>query len=99
MVEIQEISPNQLDVYLKIPIFFTVSSIMQIELLQNGLGGILFKEEPVGNPYIKDYGSRSRHSVLKYMFFAAKIIITVRYVVMKLSEKHPYQEGYEKCLS
>ena len=28
---------------------------MQIELLQSGLGCILFREEPIENPYIKDY--------------------------------------------
>ena len=35
---------------------------------------------------------------LKYIFLAGKIIRTARYVVMKLSEKHPYQDIYEKGL-
>lgn len=55
MIGIQEISPDQLNAYAKVPISFTVSSILQIELLQNGLGGILLKEKPVENPYLKDY--------------------------------------------
>ena len=55
MMEIQEISPNQLDTYAKVPIYFTVSSILRIELLKNGLGGILLKGEPVGSPFVKDY--------------------------------------------
>jgi DDE family transposase len=36
---------------------------------------------------------------LKYIFLAGKIIRTARSVVMKLSEKYPYQEMYEKSLS
>jgi hypothetical protein len=36
---------------------------------------------------------------LKYVFLAGKIIRTTRRVVMKLSEKYPYQEVYEKSLS
>ena len=33
---------------------------------------------------------------LKYIFLAGKIIRTARIVVMKLSEKYPYREIYEK---
>jgi hypothetical protein len=36
---------------------------------------------------------------LKYIFLAGKNIKTARSVVMKLSEKYPYQEIYEKSLS
>jgi len=36
---------------------------------------------------------------LKYIFLAGKIIRTARSVVMKLSEKYPYREIYEKSLS
>jgi len=36
---------------------------------------------------------------LKYIFLAGKIIKTARSVVMKLSEKYPYHEIYEKSLS
>ena len=35
---------------------------------------------------------------LKYVFLAAKIIKTARYVIMKLSENYPYKGVYEKCL-
>jgi len=55
MIEIREISPDQLNVYAIVPISFTVTSILQIELLQNGLGGILLKEKPIEFPYLKDY--------------------------------------------
>ena len=36
---------------------------------------------------------------LKYVFLAAKIIRTVRYVVIKLSEKYSYRDVYKNCLS
>jgi hypothetical protein len=36
---------------------------------------------------------------LKHIFLAGKIIRTTRSVVMKLSEKYPYQEMYEQSLS
>jgi hypothetical protein len=43
-----------------------------------------------------------RHQIitfrLKYIFLAGKIIRTARSVVMKLSEKYPYQEIYKKSL-
>jgi GNAT superfamily N-acetyltransferase len=55
MVEIIEINSGQLDTYAKIPISFSVSSILRVELIQNGLGGILLHEEATKIPYIKDY--------------------------------------------
>ena len=36
---------------------------------------------------------------LNYVFLAAKIIRSVRYIVMKLPAKYPYQDVYEKCLA
>jgi len=36
---------------------------------------------------------------LKYIFLAGKIVRTARRVVMKLSERYPYQEIYESCLA
>lgn len=57
---------------------------------------LLFKFDSLHN-------SESRQQIknfrLKYVFLAAKIIRTARYVVMKLSAKYPYQEIYEKILS
>jgi hypothetical protein len=50
-------------------------------------------------PCISEYRQQIKTFHLKYVFLAAKIIKTARYVIMKLSEKYPYQEVYEKCLS
>lgn len=51
---IEEISPDHLVEYASIPIAFEVKSMMSVELVDGGLGGMLLHEIPVG-PYIKDY--------------------------------------------
>ena len=48
---------------------------------------------------ISEYRQQIKTFRLKYMFLAAKIIKTARYVIMKLSENYPYKDVYEKCLS
>ena len=45
-----------------------------------------------------EYRQQIKTFRLKYIFLAGKIIRTARSVVMKLSEKYPYREIYEKCL-
>src|SRR5258706_9796242 len=53
-MEITKIPFSRLDNYARIPIAFEVRTIFDIDLPQNGLGGIHFRERPV-TPYIKDY--------------------------------------------
>lgn len=36
-----------------------VSSFLRVELVEEGLGGILLKKEPINHPYIKDYDKTS----------------------------------------
>ena len=57
MVEIIEIKSDRLAEYGKIPISFEVKSIFQIELIENGLGGMRFREEKTVVNYVKDYDS------------------------------------------
>jgi hypothetical protein len=45
-----------------------------------------------------EYRQQIKTFRLKYVFLAGKIIRTARSVVLKLSEKHPYQEMDEKSL-
>jgi GNAT superfamily N-acetyltransferase len=52
-MEIIEIPASRLDEYARIPIAFEVRSIFDVELQQNGLGGIHLHERTV-SPYIKD---------------------------------------------
>jgi GNAT superfamily N-acetyltransferase len=43
--------------YSEIPIRFEVRSRLAVEVVDDGMGGIVFHEEPVEPPYIKDYDS------------------------------------------
>lgn len=54
-VKIQEIGIDKFYLYTEIPIAFKVESILQIDLINGGLGGIKMHEENVSSPYIKDY--------------------------------------------
>jgi GNAT superfamily N-acetyltransferase len=56
-VQIIEIGPERLEEYASVPIRFEVKSILQVELLEGGLGGMLLQEVEVDSPYIKDYDS------------------------------------------
>jgi len=56
-IKIQEIKADLLDRYSKIPIRFEVSSMLQITLIEGGLGGIALTEKEVEKPYVKDYDS------------------------------------------
>ena len=49
-----EIPASRLDEYARIPISFEVREVLEVELVQNGLGGIVFHERPVA-VYAKDY--------------------------------------------
>lgn len=57
---------------------------------------LLFKIDFVWNT---EYQQQIKTFRLKYAFLAGKIIRMARSVMMKLSEKYPYQEIYEKGLS
>ena len=54
-IEIREVGPESLGEYLRIPISFRVESILRVELIERGLGGVRLTEEPVEKPYVKDY--------------------------------------------
>jgi hypothetical protein len=57
---------------------------------------LLFKIDFAGEA---EYRQQIKTFRLKYIFLAGKIIKTARIVVMKLSEKYPYREMYEKSVS
>jgi hypothetical protein len=59
---------------------------------------LLFKMDFAGEA---EYRQQIKTFRLKYIFLAGKIIKTARIVVMKLklSEKYPYREMYEKSVS
>ncbi|MGH2543364.1 MAG: GNAT family N-acetyltransferase [Ardenticatenaceae bacterium] len=54
-VKIEEVGVESLQRYAEIPIAFDVESVLRVELVNDGLGGILLEEERVHPPYRKDY--------------------------------------------
>jgi len=70
-------------------------AVLQMMMLAYSLF-LLFKFDSL---HTSEYRQQTRTFLLSYMFLAAKIIRTARYVVMKLSEKYPDKDVYERCLS
>jgi GNAT superfamily N-acetyltransferase len=56
-VQIIEIGPERLKEVDLVPQRVRVESVLEVELVNNGLGGILLHEVPVDQPYVKDYDS------------------------------------------
>jgi len=75
--------------------FWANEAIFQLMMLAYNLF-LLFKMDFVRET---EYRQQIKTFRLKYIFLAGKIIRTARSVVMKLSEKYPYREVYEKSLS
>jgi hypothetical protein len=75
--------------------FWTNEAVFQMMMLAYNLF-LLFKFDSLS---ISEYRQQIKTFRLKYIFLAAKIIRTARYVVMKLSAKYPYNDVYERCLS
>ena len=75
--------------------FWANEAVFQMMMLSYNLF-LLFKFDSLS---ISEYRQQIKTFRLKYVFLAAKIIKTARYVVMKPSAKHPYQDVFEKCLS
>jgi Transposase DDE domain group 1 len=74
--------------------FWANEAIFQLMMLAYNLF-LLFKMDFAGET---EYRQQIKTFRLKHIFLAGKIIRTARSVVMKLSEKYPYQEIYEKSL-
>ncbi len=75
--------------------FWANEAIFQMMMLAYNLF-LLFKFEFLS---ISEYRQQIKTFRLKYVFIAGKVIKTARYVIMKLSEKYPCRDVYEKCLS
>jgi GNAT superfamily N-acetyltransferase len=55
MVEIQEVDREALGQYAQVSSAFDVESVLRVEPVDGGLGGLRLREEPVVPPYVKDY--------------------------------------------
>ena len=75
--------------------FWANEAVFQMMMLSYNLF-LLFKFDFLN---LSEYRQQIKTFRLKYVFLAAKIIKTARYVVMKLSDNYPYREVYEKYLA
>ena len=74
--------------------FWADEAIFQLMMLAYNLF-LLFKLDFAGET---EYRQQIKTFRLKYIFLAGKIIRTARSVVMKLSEKYPDQDIFERSL-
>jgi len=58
-VEIRQVGLDLLAAYAAIPISFKVESILRVDAVDQGLGGLALVEEKANPPYVKDYGQDS----------------------------------------
>lgn len=65
-IEIREFGTEVLERYGKIPIWFRVESFLCVEEIDNGLGGLLLKEERLDEPYIKDYDDYEEEGPIRW---------------------------------
>jgi len=66
-IELLPANQRTLSEYSSIPISFEVRSILRVDLVDGGLGGIRLKEEPVARPYIKDYDARDGEGPTRWL--------------------------------
>jgi GNAT superfamily N-acetyltransferase len=53
--EIREVGSDSLNLFAEVPIAFTVDSILQVEMTDEGMGGFRLIERDVETKYVKDY--------------------------------------------
>ena len=79
-IDIEEITADRLAEYDRVPQRVDVKSILEIELINQGLGGMLLREVAVERPYLKDYDAAcdlpssmpNKFDVRNWGFFLAK---------------------------
>jgi GNAT superfamily N-acetyltransferase len=79
-IKIDEITPQELPEYDRVPIEFEVKTVFEVDLVDGGLGGIILNEAPV-TPYVKDYDAvgdmpsdwPNKFDVKKWGFFLARM--------------------------
>lgn len=54
---VREINADQYPLYDAVPNWFTVESVLRVEVVDKGLGGFRLVEEPVAEPFVKDFGN------------------------------------------
>lgn len=66
-IEIHPVNSKTLIVYSTIPIRYEVKSRFHIELLNDGLGGIVFREEDISPSYIRDFDALENEGPIRWV--------------------------------
>ena len=54
-IRVEALTPAALSAHAAIPIAFVVDQILQVRLIDGGLGGMSLTQAAVTDPYVKDY--------------------------------------------
>jgi GNAT superfamily N-acetyltransferase len=54
-IAIRQVGPESLPRYAEVPIRFPVESVLSVEQVEGGLGGLAMREQKLARPYVKDY--------------------------------------------
>ena len=65
-IEIRELGAEALEEYGGIPIRFRVDSVLRVEGIEGGLGGLLLREEEIEEPYVKDYDEYDEEGPIRW---------------------------------
>ncbi len=65
-IQITEVGPEVLSGYNRIPISFQVESVLQVEAVEGGLGGLRLREEKVAEPYLRDYDAEEDQDATRW---------------------------------
>lgn len=58
LVSIRQITAEQFAPYDALPMRFTVTSVLRVDVVDGGLGGFRLTEEQLATPYVKDYDAQ-----------------------------------------
>ena len=65
-VKVQEVGIELLGKYAEIPIRYKVESVFDVQLVKNGLGGMMLQEKKVSPSYVKDYDADEDESPTRW---------------------------------
>ena len=65
-VDIKQVGPDALEQYGRVPMGYTVESIFRVDVLGGGFGGLTLTEEPLAEPYVKDYDANEEEGPTRW---------------------------------
>ncbi len=88
-IEIKEVGIELLGMYAEIPIRYKVESVLDVQLIRNGLGGMRLQEQKVSPSYVKDYDADHEEGPTRW----PKRFDTSNWVILLASSEDRYLGG------